>query len=112
MFDTAAFHHFTKFKKLLFDYELIVNEEMSVTVDGVTFPGEGKGAIKMSLNGIHIISIMYYTPPKLRCNPISGPKIDEMGGNYIGKNGKIITVTNLLSSLNLNREFICSFLNV
>ena len=52
VFDTIASHHFTKFNKLLFDHKSIANEEMSVEMDGVTFPVVGKGTVKMSSNGI------------------------------------------------------------
>ena len=88
-FDTAASHHCCKDKSLLWNYESLKNESMAVAMDGVSFPIEGKGTVKMIFNNtVYCFNNVLYSP-NLRRNLISGPRVDLTGGSFKGKNGRI-----------------------
>ena len=88
-FDTAASHHFCKDKNLFSELKFNVKDQLSVAVDGITFPIEGIGNVQMYFNNViyTLYDVMY--SPKLRRNLMSGPRVDEKGGHFIGKGGKI-----------------------
>ena len=62
---------------------------MVVAVDGVSFPVEGKGNVKMIFNNTEYCFSNVLYSPKLRRNLISGPRVDLMGGHFEDKNGKV-----------------------
>ena len=89
VFDTAATHHCCKDRSLFWNYEPLKNESMAVAVDGVSFPIEGKGNVKIIFNDIEYCFLDVLYSSKLRRNLISGPRVDKNGGHFVGRNGKI-----------------------
>lgn len=89
IFDTAASHHFCQDRELFVDFAPVTQEYTELAIDGVTFPIEGKGKVKLKFdNNIIILTDVLYSP-KLRRNLISGPKLDSKGAFFRGGNGKV-----------------------
>jgi transposase InsO family protein len=89
VFDTAATHHFCRNRDLFTDFIPLKEEEMAVAVQGVKFPIEGKGNVKLKF-GQRIIcldNVMF--SPNLRKNLISGPKFDQANATFQGGNGEV-----------------------
>lgn len=63
---------------------------MILAVNGVEFPIEGKGDVKLCFNGnVCILKRVLYSH-KLRKNLISGPMLDQNGFRFEGGNSKIV----------------------
>lgn len=88
IFDSASSHHFVNNKSILRNFYGI-NEKMSVAVQGTTFPIKGKGDVELNFNGqvITLLDALYV--PNLKRNLISGSRIDQAGGSFIGKDGEV-----------------------
>lgn len=89
VFDTAASHHFCKDKSLFIDFTPLNDENMAVAVEGITFPIEGRGTIKLKFGQRTLMfkDVMY--SPKLRRNLISGARIDKNGAHFNGGGGEV-----------------------
>lgn len=87
IFDTAASHHFCKSKNMFIEFSPIRGERMAIAIDGVTFPIEGKGMLKLKFGQriFYFKDVLY--SPKLRRNLISGPKLDVNGVTFKGEQG-------------------------
>lgn len=89
IFDTAATHHFCKNRDLFVNFKSIKNENMILAVNGIEFPIEGKGDIYINFGFIDCMLKDVLYSHKLRRNLISGPKLDQNGFCFSGKNGVI-----------------------
>ncbi|GBM45648.1 Retrovirus-related Pol polyprotein from transposon TNT 1-94 [Araneus ventricosus] len=89
VFDTAASHHFCKDKSIFNEYVPISDEKMTVAVEGVTIPIEGKGIVNLRF-GHRILKfgeVMHFF--KLNRNLISGPRLDKKGVVFEGGKGEL-----------------------
>lgn len=92
--DSAASSHFCRNRELFSEFKKLKGQEMSVAVNGVTSTIEGKGKVRMifKVNGkeevVELNDVLYSS--ELRRNLISGSKIEEKGGSFFGKHGKMI----------------------
>ncbi|GBM10016.1 hypothetical protein AVEN_179812-1, partial [Araneus ventricosus] len=89
VFDTAASHHFCKDKSIFNEYVPISDEKMTVAVEGVTIPIEGKGIVNLRF-GHRILKfgeVMHSS--KLNRNLISGPRLDRKGVVFEGGKGEL-----------------------
>lgn len=89
IFDSAASHHFCKDLDSFNDFNPVVGEQLAVAVDGVNFPIEGCGVVKLKFGKRTLVldDVMY--SPKLRRNLISGSRLDQEGITYKGGNSKV-----------------------
>lgn len=89
VFDTAASHHFCNNRKLFTNFTPLRHEKMAVAVQGVSFPIEGKGKVKLKFGPrtIYLNEVMF--SPKLRRNLISGPRFDMHNAEYYGGKGVV-----------------------
>lgn len=92
-FDTAASAHFCFNKSLFTKIDAVSDTSMAVAVDGISCPVEGIGTVKMQftqygIEDVILNNVMY--SPRLRRNLISGSLIEEKGGSFTGKGGKIV----------------------
>ena len=62
---------------------------LSVAVDGISFPIEGSGTISIVFNGISYVMHDVLYSPKLHGNLFSGSNLDEKGGSFKGGNGEL-----------------------
>ncbi|GBN03276.1 hypothetical protein AVEN_114002-1 [Araneus ventricosus] len=121
VFDTAASHHFCKDKSIFNEYVPVSDEKMTVAVEGVTIPIEGKGIVNLRF-GHRILKfgeVMHSS--KLNRNLISGPRLDRKGVVFEGgkgelrvkENGQLLFTAFLRDGLyvanpnNLNRKQVC-----
>lgn len=88
--DTGASSHFSCNKDIFTTFEKVSNRKMSVAVDGLSFPIEGKGEVQLIVNNRKIVLSNVLYSPKLRRNLISGRQLDLTGRTFKGGNGKII----------------------
>lgn len=89
VFDTAASHHFCKNLNYFTDFKKLRNETLSVAVDNVVFPVEGKGTVKLRFgNKIVCLKDVMYSE-KLKRNLISGPRLDKEGAVFYGCRGEV-----------------------
>jgi hypothetical protein len=92
--DSAASSHFCRNRELFFEFKELKGQKMSVAINGVTSIIEGKGKVRMifKVNGkeevVELTDVLYSS--ELRRNLISGSKIEEKGGSFVGKQGKVI----------------------
>lgn len=92
--DSAASSHFCKNRELFYEFKKLKGQNMSVAINGVTSKIEGKGKVRMifKVNGkeevIELNDVLYSS--ELRRNLISAGKIEEKGGSFVGKHGKMI----------------------
>ncbi|GBN57636.1 Retrovirus-related Pol polyprotein from transposon TNT 1-94 [Araneus ventricosus] len=89
VFDTAASHHFCKDKSIFNEYVPISDGKMTVAVEGVTIPIEGKGIVNLRF-GHRILKfgeVMHSS--KLNRNLISGPRLDRKGVVFEGGKGEL-----------------------
>ncbi|GFY57101.1 retrovirus-related Pol polyprotein from transposon TNT 1-94 [Trichonephila inaurata madagascariensis] len=73
---------------------------MSVAIEGVNSPIEGKGNVNIKFDSVTIILTNVICSPKLRRNLISGPQLDKKGISFcncrgrgeveIAKDGKVL----------------------
>jgi hypothetical protein len=93
VFDTAASAHFCCNRNLFTTLKAVSDTSMAVAVDDISCPVEGIGTVKMQftqygIEDVILNNVMY--SPRLRRNLISGSLIEEKGGSFTGKGGKII----------------------
>ncbi|GFW22180.1 retrovirus-related Pol polyprotein from transposon TNT 1-94 [Trichonephila clavipes] len=86
--DTAASNHFTNNRDLFINF-VNVNENMVLAINGVEFPIEGKGDVKIWFNDHECLLKNVFFSSKLRKNLMSGPMLDLNGLKFIGENGQI-----------------------
>lgn len=89
LFDTAASHHFCKKRELFSNFRPVEDEHMVLAVNGVKFPIEGRGDVKVNFGYIDLVLKDVLFSPKLRKNLISGPKLDKNGFEFSGGNGRV-----------------------
>ncbi|GFW03591.1 uncharacterized protein TNCV_3988101 [Trichonephila clavipes] len=87
--DLSRYYGLTNF--VAHQNEDVVNENMVLAVNGVEFPIEGKGDVKIWFNGHKCLTRKknVFFPSRLRKNLMSGPMLDQKGLKFIGKNGQI-----------------------
>ncbi|GFR31160.1 retrovirus-related Pol polyprotein from transposon TNT 1-94 [Trichonephila clavata] len=77
VFDTAASHHFRRNRDYFDEFYSTTNEEMSVAIEGVNTPIEGRGTVNLKFGSMTIILTKVIYSPKLRRNLISDPQLDK-----------------------------------
>lgn len=90
IFDSAASHHLCKDKTCFSDLHLTEKQTLSVAVEGINCPIEGKGTVNLKFkNEVLKLSNVLYSP-LLRHNLISGPRLDqERGVSFVGGGGRV-----------------------
>ncbi|GFY30254.1 retrovirus-related Pol polyprotein from transposon TNT 1-94 [Trichonephila clavipes] len=81
--DTAASNHFTNNRDLFINFVNVVNENMMLAINGVEFPIEGKGDVKIWFNDHECLLKNVFFSSKLRKNLMSGPMLDLYGLKFI-----------------------------
>ncbi|GBM39828.1 hypothetical protein AVEN_45788-1 [Araneus ventricosus] len=89
LFDTAASHHFCKDKSIFNEYVPISDGKMTLAVEGVTIPIEGKGIVNLRFSHriLKFGEVMHSS--KLNRNLISGPRLDKKGVVFEGGKGEL-----------------------
>lgn len=93
VFDTAASSHFCGNRELFWDFKELHNSSMAIAINGISCPITGTGTIKIKFpdqegNEIICLNNVLYSE-NLRRNLMAGPRIDDGGGSFVGKKGKI-----------------------
>ncbi|GFR04625.1 retrovirus-related Pol polyprotein from transposon TNT 1-94 [Trichonephila clavata] len=88
VFDTAASHHFCRNRDYFDEFYPTTNEEMSVAIEGVNTPIEGRGSVSLKFGSMTIILTNVIYSPKLRRNLISGPQLDKKGISFCNCRGR------------------------
>lgn len=87
--DTGAFYHVCKHRNLYINCKPLHNHELAVAVDDATFPIKGTGTVELKLNGENVLFGDVIYCPSLRCNLISGSRLDSWGAMFKGGEGRI-----------------------
>ena len=88
--DAGARSYFSCNKDFFTTFKKITNTKMSESVDGFSFPVEGKENIELLINNRKIVLDNALYSPKLRQNLMPGRKLDLSGRIFKGGNSKIV----------------------
>ncbi|GFS71708.1 copia protein [Trichonephila clavipes] len=115
MLDTATSNHFTNNRDLFINCVDIVNENMVLSVNGVEFPIEGKGDVKIWFNGHEcLLKNVFFSRRLRKKNLMSGSMLDQNGLKFIGENGqiKVFAGNKLIFKVNLERGLYYAYPNI